>query len=165
AAAGARRAAAGAGPRLPPTRHGGVDRPGTGLEGPRRRVRGTRLRVRRAPRDASRPRGRPARPAHPSAHGGDDAPTRGADVLTYEKRIEVRWRDVDALRHVNNAVYATYLEECRDDWLAQALGDDGAMWDYVLARVAIDFRREVGLDEEAVLARASLARIGTSSIT
>jgi acyl-CoA thioester hydrolase len=85
--------------------------------------------------------------------------------LTYEKRIEVRWRDVDALRHVNNAVYATYLEECRDGWLERALGDDGAMWDYVLARVAIDFRREVGLDEEAVLARVSLARIGTSSIT
>jgi acyl-CoA thioester hydrolase len=85
--------------------------------------------------------------------------------LTYEKRIEVRWRDVDALRHVNNAVYATYLEECRDGWLDEALGEDGAMWDYVLARVAIDFRREIGLDEEAVVARASLARIGTSSIT
>jgi acyl-CoA thioester hydrolase len=85
--------------------------------------------------------------------------------LTYEKRIEVRWRDVDALRHVNNAVYATYLEESRDGWLERALGDDGAMWDYVLARVAIDFRNEVGLGEEAVLARVSLARIGTSSIT
>jgi acyl-CoA thioesterase FadM len=28
----------------------------------------------------------------------------------HEKRIEIRWRDVDAFRHVNNAVYATYLE-------------------------------------------------------
>ena len=85
--------------------------------------------------------------------------------MTYEKRIEVRWRDVDALRHVNNAVYATYLEECRDGWLEQALGEDGAMWDYVLARAAIDFRREIGLEEEAVLARATLVRIGTSSLT
>jgi len=85
--------------------------------------------------------------------------------LTYEKRIAVRWRDVDALRHVNNAVYATYLEECRDGWLEQALGEEGAMWDYVLARVAIDFRREIGLEEEAVLARATLVRIGTSSLT
>jgi acyl-CoA thioester hydrolase len=85
--------------------------------------------------------------------------------LTYEKRIEVRWRDVDALRHVNNAVFATYLEECRDGWLEQALGEDGALWDYVLARVAIDFRREIGLQEEAVLARATLVRIGTSSLT
>ena len=62
-------------------------------------------------------------------------------------------------------MYATYLEEARDGWLEQALGDDGAMWDYVLARVAIDFRSEVGLDEEAVLARVSLVRIGTSSLT
>ena len=85
--------------------------------------------------------------------------------MTHERRIEVRWRDVDALRHVNNAVYATYLEEARDGWLEQALGDDGAMWDYVLARVAIDFRAEVALGEEAVLARVSLARIGTSSLT
>jgi acyl-CoA thioester hydrolase len=52
----------------------------------------------------------------------------------YEQRIEVRWRDVDALRHVNNAVYATYLEECRDGWLERVLGEDGALWDYVLAR-------------------------------
>ena len=80
-------------------------------------------------------------------------------------RIEIRWRDVDALRHVNNAVYATYLEECRDGWLERALGKDGALWDYVLARVAIDFRNEVGLGEEAVLARATLVRIGTSSMT
>jgi acyl-CoA thioester hydrolase len=85
--------------------------------------------------------------------------------LTYEQRIEVRWRDVDALRHVNNAVYATYLEECRDGWLERVLGEDGALWDYVLARVAIDFRREIGLDEEAVLARVTLVRIGTSSLT
>jgi acyl-CoA thioester hydrolase len=85
--------------------------------------------------------------------------------LTYEQRIEVRWRDADALRHVNNAVYATYLEECRDGWLERVLGDDGALWDYVLARVAIDFRREIGLDEEAVLARVTLVRIGTSSLT
>ena len=85
--------------------------------------------------------------------------------MTHELRIAIRWRDVDALRHVNNAVYATYLEECRDGWLARALGDDASLWDYVLARVAIDFRAEVGLGEEAVLARVSLARIGTSSLT
>ena len=85
--------------------------------------------------------------------------------MTYEMRIEIRWRDVDALRHVNNAVYATYLEECRDGWLERTLGKDGALWDYVLARVAIDFRNEVGLGEEAVLASATLVRIGTSSIT
>ncbi len=83
----------------------------------------------------------------------------------HEKRIEIRWRDVDAYRHVNNAVYATYLEECRDEWVERMLGGTGDPWDYVLARVAIDFRRELTQDDDTVLVRCGLARIGTSSLT
>ena len=76
----------------------------------------------------------------------------------------MRWRDVDAYRHVNNAVYATYLEECRDEWMVRALGHIGDVWDYVLARVAIDFRSEVTQDDDAVLVRCRLVRVGTSSL-
>jgi acyl-CoA thioester hydrolase len=82
----------------------------------------------------------------------------------HEKEIEIRWRDVDALRHVNNAVYATYLEECRDGFVEAAFGPDGA-WSYVLARVAIDFRRELRLEDERVVVSCRLARVGRSSIT
>jgi acyl-CoA thioester hydrolase len=82
-----------------------------------------------------------------------------------EKRIEIRWRDLDALRHVNNAVYATYLEEARDEWMERALGGSGDLWDYVLVRVAIDFRRELTQEDDAVLVRTRLTRIGTSSLT
>jgi acyl-CoA thioester hydrolase len=39
-----------------------------------------------------------------------------------EKRIEIRWRDVDAYGHVNNAVYLNYLEEARDAWVQAVLG-------------------------------------------
>ena len=53
----------------------------------------------------------------------------------HEKRIEIRWRDVDNYGHVNNAVYLTYLEEVRDEWLARTLRDAEAVWDYVIARV------------------------------
>ncbi len=83
----------------------------------------------------------------------------------HEKRVEIRWRDVDAFGHVNNAVYATYLEECRDEWLDEALGHGDAAWDYVIARLAIDFRRELLLDDDEVLVRCRLERIGTSSVT
>jgi acyl-CoA thioester hydrolase len=83
----------------------------------------------------------------------------------HEKRIEIRWRDLDALRHVNNAVYATYLEEARDEWMQRALAGAGDLWDYVLVRVAIDFRRELTQDDDAVLVRTRLTRIGTSSLT
>ena len=85
--------------------------------------------------------------------------------MTSEKRIEIRWGDLDALGHVNNAVYATYLEEARDEWLTRALGAGGRFWDYVLARVAIDFRHELRQADDAVLVRTGLVRIGTSSLT
>jgi acyl-CoA thioester hydrolase len=83
----------------------------------------------------------------------------------HEKQVEIRWRDVDAYRHVNNAVYLTYLEECRDEWLEEALGSGNETWDFVIARVAIDFRRELRLDDDRVLVRCRLERIGTASIT
>jgi acyl-CoA thioester hydrolase len=85
--------------------------------------------------------------------------------VTHEKQVEIRWRDVDAYGHVNNAVYATFLEECRDEWLEAVLGRDGELWGFVLARVAIDFRRELRQDDDVVLIRCRLARIGTSSVT
>ena len=85
--------------------------------------------------------------------------------MAYEKRVEIRWSDVDAYMHVNNAVYATYLEECRDEWLDATVGEDVDSWDFVLARVAIDFRRELRLEDEEVIVSCSLARIGNSSIT
>jgi acyl-CoA thioester hydrolase len=83
----------------------------------------------------------------------------------HEKQIEIRWRDQDAYGHVNNAVYLTYLEEVRDEWLERALGDSGDAWGYVTARVAIDFRRELTQDDDAIVARLWLTRVGTSSVT
>jgi acyl-CoA thioester hydrolase len=85
--------------------------------------------------------------------------------MTHEKRIEIRWSDVDAYVHVNNAVYATYLEECRDEWLEAVLGPSDVLWEYVLARVAIDFRRELVQEDDTVIVSCSLLRLGTSSLT
>lgn len=85
--------------------------------------------------------------------------------MTHEKRIEIRWSDVDAYLHVNNAVYATYLEECRDEWVDRTLDGAGESWDFVLARVAIDFRRELRLEDEEAVVSCRLERIGNSSLT
>lgn len=84
--------------------------------------------------------------------------------MAHEKRVEIRWRDVDAYLHVNNAVYATYLEECRDEWIDRALDGVSDTWDFVLARVAIDFRRELRLEDDEVVVSCSLVRIGNSSV-
>ena len=86
-------------------------------------------------------------------------------ALMLEKRIEIRWRDVDAYGHVNNAVYLNYLEEARDAWVQSVLGPvSGTTWDFVLARVEIDFRAELTQDDRAVIVRCTLDRIGRSSI-
>jgi acyl-CoA thioester hydrolase len=84
--------------------------------------------------------------------------------MAHEKRVEIRWSDVDAYLHVNNAVYATYLEECRDEWVDRTLEGVSDTWDFVLARVAIDFRRELRLEDEEVVVSCILVRIGNSSI-
>ena len=85
--------------------------------------------------------------------------------MRHEKRVEIRWRDVDALGHVNNAVYATYLEECRDEWSVRVLGDVADLWAFVLARVAIDFRQELLQEDDAAIVSATLVRIGGKSFT
>jgi len=85
--------------------------------------------------------------------------------MVHEKQIEIRWADLDVYGHVNNAVYLTYLEEVRDEWLARVHDDPSAIMSYVLARAAIDFRRELTLADGTIVARCSLARFGTSSVT
>ena len=85
--------------------------------------------------------------------------------MTHEKEIEIRWRDLDAFNHVNHIVFLTYLEEVRDEWLGGALGEKDSVWSFVVARVAIDYRRELTLTDDVVVARCGLGRIGTSSIT
>ncbi|HLY50038.1 MAG TPA: thioesterase family protein [Solirubrobacteraceae bacterium] len=83
----------------------------------------------------------------------------------HEKRIELRWRDFDAFGHVNNSVYLDYLEEVRDEWLDETIGKHGSSWDFVLVRVAIDFRRELLVDRDRrVLLSCCLAGTGRSSV-
>jgi acyl-CoA thioester hydrolase len=84
--------------------------------------------------------------------------------VTHEKEIEIRWRDLDAFNHVNHVVFLTYLEEVRDEWLGRVLEDPALVWGYVIARVEIDFRRELTLEDDAIVARCSLERIGTKSV-
>ena len=36
--------------------------------------------------------------------------------LVFESRQSVRWGDMDAMGHVNNAIYFRYLETARIDW-------------------------------------------------
>jgi acyl-CoA thioester hydrolase len=81
-----------------------------------------------------------------------------------ERRVELRWRDMDAYGHVNNAVYLNYLEEARDAWVQEVLGKVTDTWDFVLARVAIDFKQELDQEDGVVLVRCELDSFGRSSV-
>jgi len=86
--------------------------------------------------------------------------------VPHEKRIEIRWRDLDAYGHVNQAVYLTFAEEVLDDWFRAKLGrDPGTIWDYVARRTTIDYRGELRLDDRVAVGSAALVKLGTTSVT
>jgi len=80
----------------------------------------------------------------------------------FEHPVEVRWRDVDALGHVNHAVFVTYLEEGRDAFYSHVLGGDPS---YVVARLEVDLRAEVRYDDRRVTVCIEVERLGTTSLT
>jgi acyl-CoA thioester hydrolase len=77
-------------------------------------------------------------------------------------RLRVRWADMDAYGHVNNAVFLNYLEEARDE-LSNRLFDE-AGYDFVLVRVAIDFRHEITQDDAEIIVTSRVTGYGTSSV-
>ena len=82
-------------------------------------------------------------------------------AATFERLVHVRWRDTDALGHVNHAVFLTYLEEARDAFYTQALGEP----DYVVVRLEVDLRAEVRHADQQVTVRIEAERLGTTSLT
>jgi acyl-CoA thioester hydrolase len=79
--------------------------------------------------------------------------------VPFVHRETVRFRDIDSVGHVNNAVYLTYLEEARIAFLARADVDVTAM---IVARIAIDFRAAVGLGE-TIDVEVNPGRVGRTS--
>ena len=69
---------------------------------------------------------------------------------------------MDAYGHVNNAVFLNYLEEARDR-LVEALFGERA-WDFVIARVAIDYRSELQQSDREVVVRCAVTGFGNSSV-
>jgi acyl-CoA thioester hydrolase len=69
------------------------------------------------------------------------------DDLPFVTPIQVRWRDIDAKNHVNNATIVTYLETARTELWRQRFGG-GLDIPFVVARVEVDYRRQLTIDDE-----------------
>ncbi len=78
--------------------------------------------------------------------------------------IEVRFRDLDALEHVNNAVYATYLEIARLRYLETVSIGEPPRPTMMVARLEIDYRRSI-LYGQRVEVGIRVAQLGTKSFS
>jgi acyl-CoA thioester hydrolase len=82
-------------------------------------------------------------------------------------RVQLRWRDMDMLGHLNQSVYHELIEEGRIALIAelvQRIGGDHTHGGFVLAHVDLDHHREVRKDHEEVEVIVRLSDVGTSSV-
>ncbi|PZP58248.1 MULTISPECIES: acyl-CoA thioesterase [Pseudoxanthomonas] len=80
--------------------------------------------------------------------------------------ISVRWRDMDAYGHVNNAKYISYLEEARVRWLHGVTGGQtmGSGISPVVANTDVNYRRPIVWPNDIVV-ELFVERLGNSSVT
>jgi acyl-CoA thioester hydrolase len=77
-------------------------------------------------------------------------------------RVQMRWRDLDGLGHVNHSVVLTYLEEGRDAFLK---GHGISRDEYVVGRCSVNFQSEIDPGFEAVTVECAVREVGRSSVT
>lgn len=77
--------------------------------------------------------------------------------------LQVRFRDLDPMGHVNNAIYVTYLEQARAEYFEAVIGESLRDVPTVLVTVTIDYRAEITLGDP-VTVRLSVGDLGRSSI-
>lgn len=93
-------------------------------------------------------------------------PPYSKDTFYHWTEIQVRFRDLDPLNHVNNALFNTYFEEAR----IQFLGEVGQMQSefsagktFVLVKSTIEYLKQIKFPS-TVLVGTGISKIGNSSI-
>lgn len=84
-------------------------------------------------------------------------------TFNYEKEIAVRFRDCDLMGHVNNAVYATYLEQARVEYIEDVVGESVMSVGAVVADLHLDFERPIDRGDSVIVA-VRAGELGTTSI-
>ncbi|WP_436343207.1 acyl-CoA thioesterase [Natronorubrum sp. FCH18a] len=78
--------------------------------------------------------------------------------------VPVQYRDLDPLNHVNHAVYASYLEVARTDYLEEVGGIAAEDISFVIANLEIDYRRPILKGDDPEIS-VRIGRLGDSSCT
>jgi acyl-CoA thioester hydrolase len=87
------------------------------------------------------------------------------EEFKHKTKIKVRFSDLDAMQHVNNATYLSYLEEARIDYFDNLFKRDKGSLDFqaVVGRIEINYIYPIELgDEVEIYSRVS--KLGTKSI-
>jgi acyl-CoA thioester hydrolase len=82
--------------------------------------------------------------------------------FAYRHRLTVRFRDCDAMGHVNHAVYFTYFEQCRLTCWRELTGSPHPHTRVIIARAECDYRSPATFGDELEV-RMSVGEIGRSS--
>lgn len=87
------------------------------------------------------------------------------DDFRHRTSLQVRFRDIDAFGHVNNAVFFSYVEQARIRYLLDVLRPDEPFdrLPLILARVELDFRSPIFFGDE-VTVETRVDRIGRTSL-
>ena len=79
--------------------------------------------------------------------------------------IEVRFRDLDALGHVNNAVFMTYFEEGRKNFSKNIFKvSDPSDFTFILAHIRCDYLKPIKFNDNITL-QMWVKHIGNSSFS
>jgi len=95
-----------------------------------------------------------------------DRPIYNPEQFAHWTQIEVRFRDLDPLNHVNNSVYNTYLEEARIDFIQQIPEFKESMASgksFILVHLELDYIKPARFND-VLLVGSSVEEFGNSSI-
>ena len=88
----------------------------------------------------------------------------GKDI--FETTVEIRFADIDAMGHVNNAKYLTYAQEARFLWATEEFSGamkETSLIEMVVARAEVDFIEPIYEGGRFVDVDISVEKIGNSS--
>lgn len=86
--------------------------------------------------------------------------------FNFSHPLQIRWNDMDALGHVNNAVYVSYIEIARGAFINQVC----PAWDwnkniFLIANINVDYHKELIITAKNPKVHVRTAKTGNKSFT
>ena len=83
--------------------------------------------------------------------------------FTFTYKLDTRWKDLDAFQHINNAVYATYIESARVDLFKRwGIPGNNSGKSIIMASLKIDYLAQLKHPTSMVIGQR-ISRIGGTS--